>query len=99
MQKYVKGTNGKYQPAGAYKLDKGVGAFPLEDLDKYGSDGDVVSIDVGNDPCPYCGNTGLGKCHCGKTLCEKANANSGTCPWCNASLRYTPATWGVGNGG
>ncbi|MDR0706083.1 MAG: hypothetical protein LBF88_14010, partial [Planctomycetaceae bacterium] len=47
MQKYVKQEGGNYRPAGTYKLDKGVGAFPLEDLDKYGSDGNAVDISVG----------------------------------------------------
>lgn len=104
MQKYVKGTSGKYRPAGAYKLDEGVGAFPLKDLDKYGSDGEVVSTSDGFDPCPYCGNTVIVNCdsrECrGKTYCETSGATEGTCPRCGDRARYRMGSgWGVGSGG
>jgi hypothetical protein len=99
MQKYRKQEGGNYRPAGTYKLDQGVGAFPLENFDKYGSDGNAVDISVGNDPCPYCRNTGLANCRCGKTYCEKANATNGTCPWCGNKGYYRLGNWGVGGGG
>ena len=99
MQKYVKSDGGRWHPAGAFKLDEGVGAFPLEDLDKYGSDGEAVSIENGFDPCPYCANTVVVGCSCGKTYCEKSEATSGTCPWCGSRGRYQSGTWGVGGGG
>ena len=62
MQKYVKDWSGTYRSAGAFPLDKGIGAFPLKDLDKYKRDSDVlISITNGNyDVCPYCSNTVLG---------------------------------------
>ena len=99
MQKYVKSDDGTFRPAGAYKLGQGVGAFPLEDLDKFGSDGQAVSVDVGHDPCPYCGNTALVGCQCGKTYCESNDATSGTCPWCGKQSTYRSGTWDVGGGG
>ena len=99
MQKYVKSDGGRWRPAGAFKLDEGIGAFPLEDLDKYSSDGDAVSIDDGHDNCPYCRNTRLVNCRCGKTYCESEAATSGTCPWCGNYGRYRSGTWGVGGGG
>jgi hypothetical protein len=99
MQKYVKQEGGNYRPAGTYKLDQGNGAFPLEDLDKYKSDGEAVNISVGFDPCPYCRNTSLIKCNCGKVYCEKAGATSGTCPWCGNHGPYGHSSWGVGGGG
>ncbi|MDR1383568.1 MAG: hypothetical protein LBJ67_06960 [Planctomycetaceae bacterium] len=99
MQKYVKTENGQYRPAGAFKLDEGIGAFPLSDLDKYGSDGNAVSIDVGFSPCPYCKNQQIVGCRCGKTYCEKQNATSGTCPWCGNHGVYQHGTWNTGGGG
>ncbi|MDR3232263.1 MAG: hypothetical protein LBT46_01115 [Planctomycetaceae bacterium] len=99
MQKYVKDSGGNYRPAGAFKLDEGEGAFPLSDLDKYGSDGSAVSVNVGCSPCPYCGNGNLVGCRCGKTYCEKADATSGTCPWCGNSGQYRSGTWNTGGGG
>ena len=101
MQKYVKGADGRYRPTGAFRLDKGTGTFPLEDLDRYGSDGEAVSLDVGFDPCPYCGNMSLARCSkCGgKTYCEAETATSGTCPRCGNHAVYQRATWGVGGGG
>lgn len=99
MQKYVKQENGSYKPAGAFKLDTGIGAFPLDELDKYGSDGESVPLENGSNNCPYCQNRGLKRCDCGKTSCEEENACRGTCPWCGESNSLTPGTWGVGGGG
>jgi hypothetical protein len=100
MQLYTRTDGGQWRPAGAFKLGQGIGAVPLKDMDKYKSDGENVSIDVGHDHCPYCGNTTLGQCRgCGKTLCESEDATRGTCPWCNALLQYERATWSVGGGG
>jgi len=104
MQKYVKDSRGQYQPAGTYRLNEGVGAFPLGDLDKYGSDGDAVSTANGFDECPYCGNTVIVNCdsrECrGKTYCETSGATSGTCPRCGDKARYRMSDgWGVGGGG
>lgn len=99
MQKYVRSEDGKFRPAGTYKLGEGVGAFPLDDLDKFGSDGEAVSVDVGHDPCPYCGNKSLVGCRCGKTYCEVDAATSGTCPWCGVRGYYESGSWDVGGGG
>ena len=101
MQKYVRTAGGQFRSSGTFKLGQGTGAFPLEDLDKYGSDGESVSIDVGHDPCPYCRNTSLVNCNAcgGKTYCEAENATSGTCPWCGNYGRYRSGSWGVGGGG
>ncbi|GHT24259.1 hypothetical protein FACS189419_09080 [Planctomycetales bacterium] len=99
MQKYVKDTNGNYHPAGSYKLDEGEGAFPLKDLDKYGSDGNAVSVEAGADACPYDRNPNLVKRGCGKTYCEKAGATSGTCPWCGNHGSYRSGSWSTGGGG
>jgi len=107
MQKYVKGRDGEYRPAGTYKLDEGVGAFPLADLDKYGSDGEAVSVSVGFDPCPYCENTMIIHCKArecgrkgGRTYCESSGATEGTCPWCGDHGRYGGSGgWGVGGDG
>jgi hypothetical protein len=99
MQKYVKDSNGNYSPAGAYKLGEGVGAFPLADLDKYGSDGNAVSVDNGANQCPWCGNLNLVGCQCGKTYCEKADATEGTCPWCKKHGHYKAGSWNTGGGG
>ena len=101
MQKYVRTDGGRFRPAGAYKLGQGVGAFPLEDLDKYASDGEAVSIEIGNNNCPYCGNTSLVNCNScgGKTYCESAGATSGTCPRCGTHGFYRSGSWGVGGGG
>ena len=102
MQKYVRTDGGQWRPAGAFKLGEGIGAFPLEDLDKYRSDGDTVSIDVGNNPCPHCNNPSLGQCRCGKTHCLEPLVGSritATCPWCGSRNTYTPGTWTVGGDG
>jgi len=100
MQKYVKSATGQFRPAGTFRLDEGIGAFPLEDLDKYASDGDVVSTRDGFDPCPYCHNTVIVGCPCGKTYCETSGATSGTCPWCGEYGSYRSGEgWGVGGGG
>lgn len=98
MQKYVKGDDGKYRPAGTYKLE-GTGAFPLDDLDKHKSDGTTVSWSVGFDPCPYCSNTTVGQCHCKKVFCVSAKKNAGTCPWCGSYCTFTPGDAMVGGGG
>ncbi|MDR3183361.1 MAG: hypothetical protein LBT89_10700 [Planctomycetaceae bacterium] len=97
MQKYVKNDGGKYRPDGAYKLGEGIGAFPLEDLGKYGSDGQNVSWNVGIDPCPHCGNKGVGQCPCQKIHCCKGM--HATCPWCGRENDYTPGEVNVGGGG
>ncbi len=109
MQKYVKREGSSYYPAGAFKLDQGVGAFPLTDLEEYGSDGSNVSIDIGFDPCPYCRSSSLGRCCCGKTLCLPESPNASgcfgaslrvTCPWCDRVGNYSASgAWGVGGGG
>jgi hypothetical protein len=98
MQKYVRSDSGQWRTAGTFRLE-GIGAFSLDDLDKYDSDGDAVSIDVGFDPSPYCNNTSLVNCSCGKSYCISEEAASGTCPWCGIHGRYRPGTWGVGGGG
>jgi len=68
MQKYVKQPNKTYKPAGAFKLDNGIGAFPLADLDKYVRQSEAASLtDI--DPCPYCSNHRVGISSCGKVLC------------------------------
>lgn len=109
MQKYVKSDGSSYRPAGTYRLDQGVGAFPLSELDKYKSDGEQVSLDRGFDPCPYCNSHALGKCTCGKTLCIPDNSGrsscsgisaSVTCPWCERKCFFSASgSWGVGGGG
>ncbi len=100
MQKYVKNDGTEYYPAGAFKLDQGIGAFPLNDLEKYGSDGSNVSLDSGFDPCPYCRNPTLGRCHCGKTLCTPNMGATVTCPWCDRSCTFNRIeSWDVGGGG
>lgn len=109
MQKYVKRDGTDYRPAGAYKLDQGIGAFPLEDLEKYGSDGSNVSLDNGFDPCPYCHSSSIGRCSCGKTLCIpnltktsscSLSSNRVTCPWCSRVGNYSrTGAWNVGGGG
>ena len=99
MQKYVRSDSGQFRPAGTYKLGQGVGAFPLKDLDKFGNDGKSVSVDIGHNPCPYCGNTSLVGCQCGKTYCESEGAKRGTCPWCGEHGYYQSGSWDVGGGG
>ncbi|GHT44631.1 hypothetical protein FACS189454_02590 [Planctomycetales bacterium] len=104
MQKYEKqkglvGFVRKYKPAGTYKLGEGIGVFPLEDLDKYSSDGNAVSVNNGFNPCPYCENSQIVGCRCGKTYCEKNGATSGTCPWCGKQGSYSIGTWNTGRGG
>ena len=104
MQKYVKGSNGQYRPAGTFKLDEGVGAFPLADLGKYSSDGEAASTADGFDPCPYCGNTVIVTCdtkECVKKIyCESSGAIEGTCPWCGDRARYRAGSGTrVGGGG
>jgi len=91
MQKYVKDSSGIYRSAGAFPLDKGIGAFPLKDIDKYKSDSDVsISIsDNGFGSCPYCSNTVMGQCSCGKMLC-KSSEPVATCPWCGEVGNYVP---------
>lgn len=105
MQKYVKSTWGKYRTAGTFRLDEGIGAFPLEDLDKYESDGGNVS--VGNasfDPCPYCRSRLIGRCSCGRTLCLPETTGGRNepvaCPWCGETGIYSDSGgWNVGGGG
>lgn len=109
LQKYVKNDGGDYRSAGAYRLDQGVGAFPLEDLEKYGCDGSGVSTSRGFNPCPYCHTTRIGRCHCGKTLCApqlQTNAcgkrlpSRATCPWCGQECVFgRTESWDVGGGG
>jgi hypothetical protein len=102
MQKYVKNSGNYFQPSsyrpdGAYKLDKGEGAFPLEELDKYSHDEGKVSWSVGFDPCPYCSNSGVGQCSCKKVFCVEGN--QGICPWCGIECHFTPGDVSVGGGG
>ncbi|MGL6196670.1 MAG: TerY-C metal binding domain-containing protein [Thermoguttaceae bacterium] len=102
MQKYVKQEGEKYVPAGSFKLEGGgVGAFPLADLEKQGSDGAKVSVNDGFDPCPYCKSTSLGNCPCSKTHCmPTGGGNRVTCPWCGQTNTYGGSGgWGVGGGG
>jgi hypothetical protein len=102
MQKFVKNSgndsqSSSYRPAGAYPLDKGEGAFPLDELDKYSRDEGKVSLNVGIDPCPYCSNHGIGQCHCKKMFC--INGPRGTCPWCGRECYFTPGNLSGGGGG
>jgi len=91
MQKYVKNATGQFRPAGTFRLDEGIGAFPLEDLDKYASDGDSVSTRDGFDPCPYCRNTVIIGCPCGKIkkLQQPINISKTFCGCCGGHVRYT----------
>jgi hypothetical protein len=105
MQKYVKNTgddssSSSYRPAGTYPLDKGKGAFPLDELDKYSRDEGKVSWNVGFNQCPYCSNRTIGQCHCKKIFClENFQV---TCPWCGFECHFIPGSSGdvsVGGGG
>ena len=111
LQKYVRQSDNSYKPAGAYKLDGGIGAFPLEDLDKFQSDGEAVDVNDGKNECPYCGSDVIALCpECNKTFCGGASVvETGflgaksirlTCPWCNHEDSYgSSGSWGVGGGG
>jgi hypothetical protein len=104
LQNYVRNGNNdpheKYRPAGTFALDKGVGAFSLDELDKYGGGGASFTTDqtFGFDPCPYCNNMSIGQCSCGKLLCVPAS-NTANCPWCGRQCHFVPGNIGVGGGG
>ena len=110
LQKYDRQENGTYKPAGVYKLGTGIGAFPLEDLDKYSSNSESVNVDIGFNPCPYCSNSDLVRCgKCDKTSCGGATIETKgpfgqvfqeiTCPWCGNKAKLTPSSWNVGGNG
>ena len=88
LQKYVKTEGGSYRTAGAYPLDGGIHAYPLDEIDQYHKEDSLVNLgDTGFDPCPYCGNTALVHCdRCQKSYCEKSSpepdqSDSGTFPF------------------
>ena len=96
LQKYVKDSSGIYRSAGAFPLDKGIGAFPLKDIDKNNSDSEVlISIaDNGYGSCPYCSNESMGRCSCKRMHClpitSASEITTATCPWCSKEGNYQP---------
>lgn len=81
--RYVKKAESRhYDLDGAYPVDEGF--FDLTGAEELNQ---KISAELLGDqvpPCPYCGNTMIGRSGCGKWLClNQRNLGRVKCPWCS----------------
>jgi len=103
MQKYVRRDGGQWQSDGAFPLENGgIGAISLEELLRIEGGGERINVNVGFGHCPYCPNTSVGQCSCGRLHCLESRGGgsiTATCPWCDRRNTYTPGTVTTGGSG
>lgn len=95
----------RYRRAGRKKPYETVAAYQAPDFDfSSGEKGKDIEFGElgGGPPCPYCQQTILSVCECGKLFCAAPieRTKSLRCPWCGESDTYAPTTGGfdIGRG-
>jgi len=77
-------------------------SHPVADFELDEGSGMKISSNLlqGVTPCPYCGNADWAMCTCGRVHCYPDNQGSITltCPWCDDTDTYGPASFDVGSG-
>lgn len=85
---------------------QGVASHAVDDFD-FSSTGDENNLKISADQlenppaCPYCTNSGWGKCSCGSIHCVPGNFEGRielTCSWCNQTNTYEMGIFDVGRG-